>query len=351
MTKKYRTKRASSRERSPERKGPRVISADGQSVQMLLPLAEVLTGAKDALEGLVGQIGILVVQTLLEDEVTQRVGPRSRKVTDRSAYRHGHEAGYIVFAGRKVPIERPRMRGTEGGELPLERYELFQNPEHMQEAVGRRVLKRVSTRNYEGVLDTVCEGYGVRKSSVSRQFKALSLRRLTELLERSLDEIDLVGLMIDGIQFQGSTLVVALGFAADGKKHVLGIWEGASENAEVCKDLLASLVDRGLRTDTPILCVLDGAKALKKAVKAVFGKRAIVQRCMVHKTRNVISYLPKQHHAPVAQRLRAAWGMANHDDAKKALLQVVRYLDGISHSAASSLREGLDETLVRDLTY
>lgn len=345
MARKYRKKTKRSRRKSPKQLEPQLVRVNGDAVQLSLPIAEILAGLQDSVESLAGDVGLLVMKSLLDDEVEQMVGKRYAHDCGRSAVRHGHDEGFVVFAGRKAPIRRPRARTVDGQEVALKRYALFQGGSRMERAVSQRVVRGVSTRQYEGVLDAVCEGYGIRRSSVSRHWKAASAKQLKELLERPLGELDLVALMIDGIEFRDTLLVVALGFTADGGKHVLGLWPGATENATVCKALLDDLIERGLDADGRYLVVLDGSKALRKAVGSVFGERALVQRCVVHKERNVLSYLPGEYHRMVRQRMHAAWGMRDHDKAKKALLKLVDYLGKLSTSAARSLEEGLEETL------
>lgn len=323
----------------------RILSVDQASVQLSLPIAEIVAGVSDAVEAVAAQAGLLVMQALVAEEVEHLAGPRYQHDANRQATRWGSEQGYAVFAGRKVPLERPRVRGGDGRELPLERYRLFQQDGRLQQAVRRHVIAGVSMRDYEGVIDQVCDGYGVEHSSVSRHWKQASAAELRRLLERSLAELDLVVLVIDGIEFHGFLLVVALGIDTRGTKHVLGLWPGATENAQVCKDLLADLVRRGLRTDRRYLFVLDGSKALHAAVQATFGQRAEVQRCHRHKERNVLSYLPPSYHGTVRQRLRAAWGLNDYREAKAALKKLVEHVRELSVSASRSLEEGLEETL------
>ncbi len=345
MAKKYRKKTRRSRRRAPKLENRCEAKVTESGVQLMLPIAEILAGVQDSLESLAGHAGLLIMNALLEDEVDQLVGERYTHDHERAASRHGHEDGYIVFAGRKVPMKKPRVRSVDGKELPLERYGLFKAGTRMEDAVSQRVIRGVSTRNYEGALDAVCDGYGVQRSSVSRQWKAASTKQLRALMERPLGELDLVAMMIDGVSFHDTLVIAALGFTSDGSKHILGLWHGATENTTVCKGLLNDLIERGLPTDRSYLFVLDGSKALHKAVKAVFGDRAQMQRCHVHKERNVISYLPDEYHRMVRQRLHAAWGMTDYGKAKKALLKLVEYLRTLNASAARSLEEGLEETL------
>jgi transposase-like protein len=314
-------------------------------VQLCLPIAAILAGVHDAVEAVAAEAGLLVIRALLEEEVEQRAGPRYQHKPERQASRWGSEEGSVVFAGRKVPLARPRLRSREGREVALERYELFRADGRLQRAVAPRVLRGVAMRDYEGTLEAVCDGYGVQKSSVSRHWKVVSAERLQQFLERPLGGLDLVALLIDGIAFHDHLLVVALGLDSAGRKHVLGLWPGATENATVCKELLADLVRRGLPTEHKYLVVIDGSKALTKAVRATFGEQAFVQRCQVHKERNVLEQLPPEHHRRVRQRLRAAWKLKGQVEARSALERVVADLEELSPSAAASLKEGLEETL------
>ena len=349
MAKKYHKQSRQSRRREQakaraEVRG-RIVGVDEASVQLSLPIAEIVAGVSDAVEAVAASAGLLVMQALIEQEVQRRAGPRYEHVADRVASRWGKESGYVVFAGRKLAVDRPRLRGSDGHEVPLERYRLFQQEGRLQQAVTRHVVAGVSMRDYSGVIDGVCDGYGIERSSLSRHWKAASAAELQAFLERRLDDLDLVALLIDGIEFQKTLLIVALGVDATGRKHPLGFWPGATENAEVCKRLLQDLVRRGLKPERKYLFVLDGSKALAKAVQSVFGKRAELQRCHRHKERNVLGCLPPSYQATVRGRLRAAWGLKGYREAKAALHQVVEYLEEISVSAARSLEEGLEETL------
>ena len=314
-------------------------------MQLCLPIAEILAAARESLESAMGEIGLLIMNGLIQDEVTQIVGEKNERQQSREAYRWGRERGFVSFAGQKLPLERPRVRSTDGHEVQLERYGLFQDDSRLERSVVARVMRRVSARDYEGTIDALCDGYSVKKSSVSRRWKAASSKELEKLMERRLEDLDLFAVMLDGIHLAEYTLIVAIGFATDGVKHVLGLWQGATENATVCKALLTDLRHRGLRTDRRTLFVLDGSKALHKGVVDVFGEHAVIQRCQHHKRENVLSYLPKNCRGILKRKLDVAWDLTDYAAAKKSLLQAVDYLEGISHSAANSLREGLEETL------
>ncbi len=347
--KKNATKGSRSRRKAPREARGTIASVDTDSsdpsVQLVLPLADVLGGVRESVEQLSIDAGLLVMKTLIEEEVERRAGKRGKHDPDREARRWGSEDGYVVLGGKKVPVERPRVRSVDGKEVALERYERFQEDGDLQRAVGKHVLAGVATRDYEKVVDEVCDGYGIRKSSVSRQWKALSGKKLDEFLARPLGGLDFAAVMIDGVGFDEYTVVVALGIDSAGRKHMLGVWLGATETAQLCRELLSDLVERGVPTDRPLLFVLDGSKALRRAVKDTFGDKAVVQRCQVHKERNVLDLLPKSYQRVVRMRLRAAWAMKSYEDAKAELKKLVDYLDDLNPSAARSLEEGLEETL------
>jgi transposase-like protein len=315
------------------------------TVQLTLPIPDILAGLHGAIEETATRAGVLIMRTLLEEEVERLAGVKHKHNPDRQGLRWGKEESHVVFGGRKIAVERPRVRSLDGKEIALERFRLFQAGSRMEEAVARQVIAGVSTRDYEGAINGVVDGYGIRRSSVSRHWKAVSQERLTEFMERPLGNLNLVAVLIDGIEFKEALLVAALGVDATGKKHVLGIWQGTTENAELSKGLLQDLVRRGLSTAEKRLFVLDGSKALAKAVRQVFGEKAEIQRCHVHKERNVLDHLPESRKRTVRMRLRAAWNMRDHEEARSELLRLTRYLKDLNPSAAKSLEEGLDETL------
>ena len=320
------------------------LSAEG-SVQLSLPIAEILAGVGDAVERVTAEAGLLIMKALIDEEVETLAGKRYAHQESRKAYRWGLQESHVVYGGKKKALKRPRVRGTDGKEIPLERLGLFQNLGHLQKTAAKQVTLGVSMRDYETAVDDLCEGYGIAKSSVSRHWKAISMKKLEEFMERPLQDLDLVAILIDGIHFQDHLLTVSLGISSTGTKHVLGMWQGATENAQVCKELLEDMIRRGLDDEQKYLFVLDGSKALHKAVKAVFGARAEVQRCQVHKQRNVLSHLPKRYHFTFKSRMRIAWNMTNYKEAKKDLKKIVKDLKEVNESAATSLEEALEETL------
>lgn len=315
-------------------------------VQLRLDRHELIAQAQDALHTFAVEIGSVIAGKLLEDEVERLCGPRYQWQKERTATRYGRQPGVITLAGQKLSIERPRARFSQGGgEVPLETYALLQRDEAMPEACLKRMVCGVSCRDYEEVVDLAREGFGVKKSSISRGFVRASAKVVEELAQRRFDGVRFAAILIDGVEYAGETMVVALGMTDDGIKRVLGLRQGATENAEVVTSLLEELRERGLDTSRPTLFVLDGAKALRAAVRRVWGRQAIIQRCQVHKKRNVKAHLAEEHHAELDRRLGTAWAETNYEQALAQLQGTVRWLERQSPDAASSLREGLEETI------
>ena len=312
-------------------------------VRVPLPMAEVWAEMQAQVEELTGQAGLQILRAILENEVTRRVGPPHRPNPTAGCVRWGKQPGYVVFAGQKIPLERPRVRTREGQEVELESYSQLQQDGKLQRAVRERMVAGLSTRNYRRAVESVVEGYGIEKSSVSRQFVEASGNQLRALCERRLEDLNLVVLMIDGIHLGGQVLVVALGIAEGGAKHVLGVWQGATENTTVVKGLLEDLVERGLDLQRRYLVVIDGSKALRAGVERVFGEQVEVQRCQIHKRRNVKEYLPENCQRDYDRRMRNAYAM--NREAKAGLEKIFRQLERINPTAARSLEEGLEETL------
>lgn len=354
MSKKYQKPSKSSRKRTRNRQRRARHNAARRELQERLgqfPSSheEFLSLAQESLHGFAVDLGVTFAGLLLEDEVTRLCGPRYERNGKRSATRYGHQPGVVSLAGQKVSVLRPRVRsvtpdGTRS-EVDLSLYQAMQRPEAMPEACMKRMIRRVSCRDYEGVVDLAQEGFGVKKSSVSRGFVRASADAVRALAERRWEGIRFVAVFIDGIEYAGETLVVALGLDAQGHKHVLGVREGATENALVVTALLEELVERGLHVTQPILFVLDGAKALAAAVKRVCGRQALIQRCQVHKQRNVKAHLADAHHAELERRLHMAYTQTDYEQAVSLLEDTVRWLKRINPAAAASLQEGLEETV------
>jgi putative transposase len=313
---------------------------------LVLNPEEVVAMLQDSLTDFATEMGLKVARLLLEDEVNQRCGLRYERVAERTVTRYGRQGGVVVIAGQKLPVQRPRIRYTQRcGEADLENYARLQSPDAMPQSVLKRLVRGVSCRDYEGVVDLAQEGFGVKKSSVSRSFVKASAAEVRQLAERRLDGVRFPVIYIDGTPYAGETMVAALGITEDGAKRLLGVRQGATENAAVCTALLEDLCGRGLDTSSPVLLVLDGAKALHAAVKRVWGRNALIQRCQVHKKRNVQEHLPQKHWEELSRQLNGAYHETDYDQALKGLKTTARWLERLNPDAAASLREGMEETL------
>lgn len=313
-------------------------------------LGELVGSAKEGLLALSVGVGLGVLAELLEEEVVDVVGPKGKHDPARAAVRHGHEAGEVTLGGRRVAVERPRARTADGrAEVRLATYEYFADRDPLSRSVLERMLAGVSTRRYRRTQEPVGQeveqaARSTSKSSVSRTFIERTRHSLGELMSRRLDDVRLAVMMIDGIELGERTIVVALGITTEGVKIPLGLWEGSTENAAVATALLSDLVERGLDPEQGILFVIDGAKALRKAIRSVFGE-APVQRCVRHKERNVTDHLPERERPAAKLRLRRAWAIDDHDRALDQLRQLAAELERSYPGAAASLREGMEETL------
>ena len=336
--------------------GPQVVSSSG-AVEMPLPaaieeaLGALVGAAREGLLSLSVGVGLGVVHELMEAEVDEVVGPKHKHSPDRTAKRHGHERGSMTLGGRRVEVSRPRMRSADDEhELPVESYEYFADRDPLTRAVMDRVLAGVSTRRFASVGEPVGsdieqESFATSKSTVSELFIERTRTALEELMSRRLEDVRLAVMMLDGLEIADRTHVVALGITTDGVKIPLGLWEGSTENATVATALLADLVDRGLDPEQAILFVIDGGKAIRRAIKDVFGERALVHRCHRHKERNVCDLLPERDRPAILARIRGAWGLTNAELAKQRLELLASELDRTWPDAGASLREGLEETL------
>ena len=323
----------------------------GLPEQIQLSLGEIVGDVREGLLALSVRVGLAVLQETMECEVDRVVGPKGRHDVGRVAKRHGHTRGEVTLGGRRVSVSRPRVRSADGREeVGLETYGEFSSRDLLSGVVAERLLAGVSTRRYRRTQEPVGsevedEGRSTSKSAVSRAFVRRARTALAELLARRLDRLELVALMIDGLELDERCHVVALGVTIDGTKVPLGLWEGSTENTTTVTALLADLQDRGLGFDQPILCVIDGAKALSKAIRAVIGNHTPIQRCVVHKTRNICDQLPKDQRPWVRAKLRAAWAEEDYAKALASLKALARALEHQHPAAAASLREGLPETL------
>lgn len=300
-------------------------------------------------------IGLEVMGELVDAEVTELAGAKGKHDPNRSVYRHGREDGKVTLGGRRIPVRRPRLRAVagEGGvehEVCLESYDTFASVDLLSEHMVASVLAGLSGRRYHSALEPVGEAVeasssATSQSSVSRRFIAATAERLVAFRSRPLDDQRWLIVFVDGFDFAGHTMVGALGVTADGTKVPLSVVEGSTENATVVRGLITNLRDRGLDVSEGVLFVIDGGKALAKAIGEVFGEQAVIARCRVHKERNVLDHLPEGERLWVRRKLRAAWTNPDAVEAEAALTALAGQLKKVNPDAASSLREGLADTL------
>jgi len=313
-------------------------------------MAEIAENMQQGLLALAVGAGLQVMQTLMEADVAALAGPKGRHDAARTAVRHGCERGSVTLGGRRVSVTRPRVRTADGsGELAIASYELFTSTEILGRMAMEQMLAGLSTRRYPVGLEPVGQhvtetSSATSKSAVSRRFVAMTETALAELLSRELSGLDLVALMIDGVHFAESCCIVAMGIDIDGNKHPLALVEGSTENATLVTGLLVDLRERGLDVSRPMLVGLDGSKALRRAVLDVLD-HPVIQRCQLHKIRNVKDHLPQRLRANVGRKMTDAYHASSALEAEAALLALANELDRTHPGAAASLREGLDETL------
>ncbi|MBX9920811.1 MAG: IS256-like element IS1295 family transposase [Mycolicibacterium frederiksbergense] len=326
------------------------VSASAVPERVSVAMSEIAGNMSEGLLALAVGAGLQVMAALMEADVTALAGPKGRHDQARTAVRHGRERGSVTLGGRRVPVTRPRVRAADGtGELAVASYELFSSTEILRRLAMEKMLAGLSTRRYPVGLEPVGvqiteKATATSKSAVSRRFVAMTETALAELLSRDLSGLDLVALMIDGVHFAESCCVVALGIDIEGTKHPLALVEGSTENATLVTELLVDLRERGLDVTRPVLVGLDGSKALRKAVLDVLD-HPVIQRCQLHKVRNVKDHLPQRLRTTVGRRMTDAYHAGSALEAEAALLALAKELDRTHPSAAASLREGLDETL------
>lgn len=332
----------------PARK-PRSSEGPGRGFvqQRVLPLLEVIVALKDGLRELVVSSGMQVLEALLENDRERLCGPTRKQQIEREAYRYGYDQGQLVMGGRKVSLAKPRVRRVAGGEVSLPTWEAFRGIDPLNERVVEQMLCGVSTRKYERSLEPLDQerkSIGVKKSSVSRRFIRATTEKVSSFLNRSLEELDLPLIMIDGLHVGEQVVLGVMGIDVNGNKHVLGLCDGPSESDGVCRGLLRNLIDRGLMVERARLFVIDGSSGLRKAIRTSFGQWALIQRCQLHKLRNVLEHLPESKREWVGAKMRQAWEASTPEKAKSILEGLARTL-GDHPSAAASVREGLEETL------
>jgi len=324
------------------------VDAPGLPQEVSLALADIAGVAREGLLAMSVAAGMAVMAAMFEAEVTAAAGPKGRHDPQREAVRHGSGKGSVTLGGRRVAVSRPRARTLAGHEVPLDTYAAFAADDLLRQVVLERMLAGVATRRHARVGEPVgkdvlagaaCTG----RSAVSRRFIKETETALAQLLARDLTELDIKVLMLDGEHLAGRCVIVALGITADGRKVPVGLWDGATENKTVVRSMLADLVSRGLSAEDGLLVVIDGAKALRAAVNEVFGDLAAVQRCTLHKRRNVADHLPDKEKAWVDAKLVKAFSHPDPAAGLRNARHVAGLLEKTYPGAANSLREGLEE--------
>jgi transposase-like protein len=317
--------------------------------QVLLPMVQGLLETKANLMAWVHERGLEALAELFRSEAEQLAGPKGKHRADRTHHNWGGTRCELGFGGRLVTVERPRVRARVGGEARLPSVEAFERQDPLPARVVEQILLGVSTRGYQRSLEAAPRGVssrGTSKSAASRRLVKATREKLAAELGRRLESEEIAVLMLDGVTIAEQTLVVALGISRDGCKVPLGLWQGSTENAALCISLLQDLLGRGLRVEGGLLCVIDGGKGLRKAIREVLADLAVVQRCQVHKMRNVIDHLSPKHHVYVRRTMQEAYRASSVERARRQLNALATWLERQGEEgAAASLREGLDETL------
>ena len=304
---------------------------------------QIVKTGKQGLDGFVQELGILLVQAIMDMEREERSGPQYQPL-QAGLYKWAYQKGSLYMGDRKISVRHPRLRGPEG-EIPLESYETLKKPGVFSEELLNKVLRGISARKYRETLMEAAGAFGVSPGTVSRHVVEVTVQRLKEFKERALSDIVPFAVFIDTIHRGGEAFLVALGIDTEGRKHVLGFWEGATENHEVCEELFSDMERRGLGLSKKILWVTDGGKGILKALKDRYGKKLIHQRCTIHKDRNIQSHLAKKYRKEAHRRFKIALEQNSYEDAQRMLGEFEKWLRGINESAADSLMEAFEDIL------
>ena len=311
--------------------------------QILLPIVNMIQSASQVVDSVVHEIGVKTLELILALSAEQVAGPRTPGKASGEIRHYGSQRGRVQLADRKVRVKRPRLRHKTEGEVPVPAYEALRKNQALSQYMLGALMRGISTREYHEVLPKMAETVGVSRSAVSRQAIEASVEQLKQLQERRWDQVEILVIYIDGQRFAENHILSAVGVDLEGRKHVLGIACGATENAATVKQLLTGLRDRGLPTDRKYLFIIDGAKALRTAIEEVFGREQEVQRCRNHKIENVMNELPKEQQDQTRRLMRAAFKLSSAEEGEKRLEQIARQLEYDYTSAARSLREGIKE--------
>jgi len=304
---------------------------------------QIMKIGKQGLDGFVQGLGTLLVEAIMDMEREERSGPQYQPL-QKGLYKWAYQKGSLYMGDRKISVRHPRLRGPEG-EIPLESYETLKKPGVFSEELLNKILRGISARKYGETLMETAGGFGVSPGTVSRHVIEVTVQKLKEFKERDLSEIVPFAVFIDTIHRGGEAFLIALGIDTEGYKHVLGFWEGATENHEICEELFSDMERRGLRLSKRILWVTDGGKGILKALRDRFGKKLIHQRCTIHKDRNIQRHLAKKYRKEAHRQLQIALEQNSYEDAKRMLQEFEKWLRGINESAADSLMEAFEDIL------
>jgi transposase-like protein len=304
---------------------------------------QIIKAGKQGLDGFVQELGSLLVEAIMDMEREERSGPQYQPL-QAGLYKWAYQKGSLYMGDRKISVRHPRLRGPEG-EIPLQSYEALKKPGAFSQELLNKILLGISTRKYRETLMETAGAFGVSPGTVSRHVVEVTVQRLKEFKERGLSDIIPFAIFIDTIHRGGEAFLIALGIDTEGYKHVLGFWEGATENHEICEELFMDMERRGLRLSKKILWVTDGGKGIIKALKERFGKKLIHQRCTIHKDHNIQRHLAKKYRKEAHRRFKIALEQNSYEDAKRMLLELEKWLRGINESAADSLMEAIEEIL------
>ena len=311
--------------------------------ELLDRMYQIMKIGKQGLDGFVQGLGTLLVEAIMDMEREERSGPQYQPL-QKGLYKWAYQKGSLYMGDRKISVRHPRLRGPEG-EIPLESYETLKKPGVFSEELLNKILRGISARKYGETLMETAGGFGVSPGTVSRHVIEVTVQKLKEFKERDLSEIVPFAVFIDTIHRGGEAFLIALGIDTEGYKHVLGFWEGATENHEICEELFSDMERRGLRLSKRILWVTDGGKGILKALRDRFGKKLIHQRCTIHKDRNIQRHLAKKYRKEAHRQLQIALEQNSYEDAKRMLQEFEKWLRGINESAADSLMEAFEDIL------
>ncbi len=325
------------------RKARRVFERMYGRQELLDRMYQIISQGKQGLDAFVLEVGKMMAEAVMYIEREEISGPEYRPLSSE-VKKWASQEGSIYLGDQKVRVEHPRLRGPKG-EIVLKSYQKLKEAGRFSEELLGRLLRGISGRRYQETVIEAAGAFGVSASSVSRHIVAVTVRKLKEFKERDVSGFKVFAVFIDTVHRAGCAFMVALGIDVDGWKQVLGFWEGASENHEVCGELLADLERRGLPISKRVLFVTDGGRGIIKVLKERFGKKLIHQRCTIHKDRNIQHHLPKRYRKEAHVRFRRALGQTSYQDAKQMLISLERWLREINESAADSLLEAIEEIL------